>query len=120
MELFKAIIAAEQHQGGFILNDERALHLKWSEIYFFEKRLVRNALVKAHSRCWSEGARTNMKMSAGQTGRLGLAVAGHLLLAGRTALAEGVGQPGPWKFDLQASATPVMDDIMRVHNWLLV
>jgi cytochrome c oxidase subunit 2 len=61
-----------------------------------------------------------MKMSAGHTGRLGLAVAGQLLLAGRTALAEGVGQPGPWKFDLQASATPVMDSIMRFHNWLLV
>jgi cytochrome c oxidase subunit 2 len=62
----------------------------------------------------------NMKMSAGQTGRLGLALAALLLLARRTAFAEGVGQPGPWKFDLQASATPVMDSIMRFHNWLLV
>ncbi len=63
-----------------------------------------------------------MKVSMGQTGRrlLGLAAAGVSLLAGGTAFAEEVGQPGPWKFDLQASATPVMDSILKFHDWLLV
>ena len=53
-----------------------------------------------------------MKMSMGQTGRrlLGLAVAGVALLAGGAAFAE-LGQPAPWEFKLQASATPVMDSI---------
>jgi cytochrome c oxidase subunit 2 len=63
-----------------------------------------------------------MKMSKGQTGRrlLGLAVAGVALLAGGAAFAEEVGQPGPWEFNLQASATPVMEEITWFHNWLLV
>jgi len=51
---------------------------------------------------------------------LGLAVAGGSLLAGGTGVAEEPGQPGPWEFNLQASATPVMDSIMRFHDWLLV
>jgi cytochrome c oxidase subunit II len=51
---------------------------------------------------------------------LGFAVAGLLLVVGRTTLAEGVGQPGPWKFNLQGSATPVMDNITRFHDWLLI
>jgi cytochrome c oxidase subunit 2 len=63
-----------------------------------------------------------MKMSKGQIGRrlLGLAVAGVTLVAAGAAFAEELGQPGPWAFDLQASATPVMDSIMQFHNWLLV
>jgi cytochrome c oxidase subunit 2 len=63
-----------------------------------------------------------MKMSMGQSGRrlLGLALAGVSLLAGGAAFAEEVGQPGPWEFDLQASATPVMDSIMQFHDWLMV
>ena len=63
-----------------------------------------------------------MKMSIGETGRrlLGSAVAGVSLLAGGTAFAEEVGQPAPWEFNLQASASPVMDSIMRFHDWLLV
>jgi cytochrome c oxidase subunit II len=63
-----------------------------------------------------------MKMSKGQIGRrvLGLAVAGIALVAGGAAFAEELGQPAPWAFDLQSSATPVMDSIMRFHNWLLV
>ena len=63
-----------------------------------------------------------MKMSKGQTGRrlLGLAVAGVALLAGGAAIAQEVGQPGPWEFNLQASATPVMEEITWFHNWLLV
>ena len=63
-----------------------------------------------------------MKMSMGQTGRrwLGLAAAGVWLLVGGTALAEEVGQPAPWEFNLQASASPVMDSILRFHDCLLV
>jgi cytochrome c oxidase subunit 2 len=63
-----------------------------------------------------------MKMSKGQTGRrlLDLAVAGVALLAGGAAFAEEVGQPGAWEFNLQASATPVMEEIAWFHNWLLI
>jgi cytochrome c oxidase subunit II len=61
-----------------------------------------------------------MKMSRGQMGRrlLGLAVAGAALLACGTAFAE-LGQPAPWEFRLQESATPVMDNITWFHNMLL-
>ena len=61
-----------------------------------------------------------MKMSKGQIGRrlLGLAVAGMALVAGGTAFAE-LGQPAPWEYTLQESATPVMDYIIWFHNWLL-
>jgi cytochrome c oxidase subunit 2 len=61
-----------------------------------------------------------MKMSRGQTGRrlLGLAVAGVALVAGGTAFAE-LGQPAPWEYTLQGSATPVMDNITWFHNMLL-
>jgi cytochrome c oxidase subunit 2 len=61
-------------------------------------------------------------MSKGQIGRrlLGLAVVGTALVAaGGTAFAE-LGQPAPWEFKLQGSATQVMDDITSFHNWLLV
>jgi cytochrome c oxidase subunit II len=69
-----------------------------------------------------QGSANGMKMSIGRTGRrlLGLAVAGVALLAGGAAFAEEVGQPGPWEFNLQASATPVMEEITWFHNWLLV
>lgn len=61
-----------------------------------------------------------MKMSKGQIGRrlLGLAVAGVALAAGGAAFAE-LGQPRPWEYTLQESATPVMDDIIWFHNMLL-
>lgn len=61
-----------------------------------------------------------MKMSKGQIGRrmLGLAVAGMALVAGGTAFAE-LGQPAPWEWTLQESATPVMDYIIWFHNWLV-
>src|SRR6266566_9218147 len=61
-----------------------------------------------------------MKMSKGQIGRrmLGLAVAGMALVAGGTAFAE-LGQPAPWEWTLQESATPVMDYIISFHNWLV-
>jgi cytochrome c oxidase subunit 2 len=62
-----------------------------------------------------------MKMSMGQVGRrlLGLAVAGCALVAGGSAYAE-LGQPAPWEYKLQQAATPVMEEIIWFHNWLLV
>jgi cytochrome c oxidase subunit 2 len=61
-----------------------------------------------------------MKMSKGRIGRrlLGLAVAGVALAAGGMAFAE-LGQPAPWEVKLQESATPVMDNIISFHNFLL-
>lgn len=61
-----------------------------------------------------------MKMSKGQIGRqlLGLAVMGMALVSGGTAFAE-LGQPAPWEYTLQESASPVMDYIIWFHNWLL-
>src|SRR5712664_3322268 len=62
-----------------------------------------------------------MKMSKGQTGRrlLGFAVAGVALAAGGAAFAE-LGQPAPWEYKLQESASPVMDNITWFHNFLFV
>ena len=61
-----------------------------------------------------------MKMSKGQIGRrlLGLAVAGVALAAGGAAWAE-LGQPKPWEWTLQESATPVMDTITWFHTLLV-
>lgn len=55
---------------------------------------------------------------------LGLAVAG-MTLASATLAAMGpavaeLGQPKPWEYTLQESATPVMDNIVWFHNFLLV
>jgi cytochrome c oxidase subunit 2 len=63
-----------------------------------------------------------MKMSKGQMGRrmLGLAVAGVTLVAGGAAFAEQLGQPAPWEFRLQESASPVMDSIASFHDYLSV
>lgn len=62
-----------------------------------------------------------MKMSKGQMGRrlLGLAVAGVALATCGTAFAE-LGQPAPWEYTLQGSASPVMDNITWFHNFLFV
>jgi cytochrome c oxidase subunit 2 len=49
----------------------------------------------------------------------GLAMAGMTLAVGGTAFAE-TGQPQPWEMTLQESATPVMDNIIWFHNFLLV
>jgi cytochrome c oxidase subunit 2 len=46
-------------------------------------------------------------------------VAGAALAASGTAFAE-LGQPAPWEWTLQESATEVMDFITNFHNWLLV
>lgn len=61
-----------------------------------------------------------MKMSKGQMGQrlLGLAVAGFALVTSGSAFAE-LGQPAPWEYTLQGSATEVMDYITWFHNWLL-
>jgi cytochrome c oxidase subunit 2 len=61
-----------------------------------------------------------MKLSKGQIGRrlLGWAVAGTALGACGSAFAE-LGQPAPWEYKLQESATEVMDYITWFHNWLL-
>ncbi|HWV97421.1 MAG TPA: cytochrome c oxidase subunit II [Xanthobacteraceae bacterium] len=61
-----------------------------------------------------------MNMSRGKIGRqlLGLAIIGIALAAGGFAFAD-VGQPKPWEMTLQASASPVMDNIEWFHNFLL-
>jgi len=62
-----------------------------------------------------------MKMSKGQIGRrlLGFAVAATALGICGTAFAE-LGQPAPWEYKLQESASPVMDNITWFHNFLSV
>ena len=60
-----------------------------------------------------------MKMSKIGHRLMGLAVAGAALAAGGVAFAE-LGQPAPWEYTLQESASPVMDDIVSFHNALLV
>ena len=59
-----------------------------------------------------------MKMSTGHR-MLGLAAAGVALVAGGAAFAE-LGQPAPWAFGLQESASPVMDSIAWFHTYLSV
>jgi len=61
-----------------------------------------------------------MNMSRGKIGRrlLGLAIIGAALAVGGYAYAE-VGQPSPWEYGLQPSASPVMDDIEWFHGFLL-
>src|SRR5579885_1045265 len=94
----------------------------------FGKRLVRDALEARDDgrRVLISGVnqkeRGGMEMSMGENGRrmLGLAVGCASLLAGGTAWAEEVGQPGAWEMNLQASGSPVMDSIMRFHDGLLV
>ena len=61
-----------------------------------------------------------MKMSKGQTGHriLGFAVVAGILAATGAAFA-GTGQPTPWEYTWQGSASPVMDNIIWFHNFLL-
>ena len=62
-----------------------------------------------------------MKMSIGRLGRqlLGLTVAGVASVAAGSAFAE-MGQPAPWEHTLQEAATPVMENIIWFHNFMLV
>jgi cytochrome c oxidase subunit II len=48
-----------------------------------------------------------------------LAVTVFALLAGAQAARAGLGQPSPWQLGLQQSATPVMDNIIWFHDYLL-
>jgi cytochrome c oxidase subunit 2 len=59
-------------------------------------------------------------MSKGPMGRrlLGLFVVGMALCFGGAAFAE-IGQPKPWEYTLQEAATPVMENIIWFHNFLL-
>jgi cytochrome c oxidase subunit 2 len=68
-----------------------------------------------------QGSASGMKMSNGRIGRrlLGFMVAGVALVASGMASAE-LGQPAPWEFTLQGSASPVMDNITWFHNFLFV
>jgi cytochrome c oxidase subunit 2 len=61
-------------------------------------------------------------MSMGRVGRhlLGLAVAGLTLATGGATFAAELGQPAPWEWTLQQSASPVMDNIVWFHNFLFV
>ena len=61
-----------------------------------------------------------MKMSKGRLSRrmLGFAVGAGMMIAAGAALA-GMGQPTPWEYTLQHSASPVMDSVNWVHNFLL-
>jgi cytochrome c oxidase subunit 2 len=67
-----------------------------------------------------KGSANDMKMSKGRLSvRLaGLTVAGISLLSGGAAFAE-MGQPAPWEYRLQEAATPVMENIIWFHGWLL-
>jgi cytochrome c oxidase subunit 2 len=67
-----------------------------------------------------------MKMSIGRVGRhllgmatIALAAAGITLATGGAAFAE-LGQPEPWEWHLQASGSPVMDNIVWFHDFLSV
>jgi cytochrome c oxidase subunit II len=61
-----------------------------------------------------------MKVSMGRLGArlVGLTVAGLSLLTSGAAFAE-MGQPAPWEYRLQQAATPVMENIIWFHSWLL-
>jgi cytochrome c oxidase subunit II len=48
-----------------------------------------------------------------------LAVTAVVLAAGAGAALAGLGQPSPWQLGLQQSATPVMDNIIWFHDYLL-
>jgi cytochrome c oxidase subunit II len=72
------------------------------------------------------GSANGMTMSMGRVGRhlLGLAntalvTAGLTLATGGAAFAE-LGQPEPWEWHLQASGSPVMDNIVWFHDFLAV
>jgi len=48
-----------------------------------------------------------------------LAIMVCAVLAGGGAALAGLGQPSPWQFGMQQSATPVMDNIIWFHDFLL-
>src|ERR1700744_695026 len=80
-----------------------------------------SSAIRRNALGYYQGSASGMKMSMGQTGRrvLGFAVAGLALVTGGAAYAE-LGQPAPWEYRLQESASPVMDNITWFHNFLFV
>jgi cytochrome c oxidase subunit 2 len=50
---------------------------------------------------------------------IALLAAGTAVFAGAALAAPGDGEPHPWQLGLQASASPVMDDIVWFHDFLL-
>src|SRR4030081_1091330 len=89
---------------------------------FVRGRIVQHFLaIRRNALGFYQRSASGMKVSKGQTGRrlLGLAVVGVALAAGGAAFAE-LGQPAPWEYTLQESATPVMDNIVWFHNFLFV
>jgi cytochrome c oxidase subunit II len=50
---------------------------------------------------------------------IGSAVAGAVLAGSALGAHAGTGQPSPWQMKLQGSASPVMDDIIWFHDFLL-
>jgi cytochrome c oxidase subunit 2 len=62
-----------------------------------------------------------MKMSKGHIGRqlLGFALCAAGLVFSGIASAQVMGQPAPWEYKLQEAATPVMENIVWFHNFLL-
>ncbi|KAH2321475.1 hypothetical protein KXW87_001098, partial [Aspergillus fumigatus] len=75
--------------------------------------------VRRHALGTSLGSAGDMKVSKIGHRLLGMAVAGAALVTGGAAFAE-LGQPAPWEWTLQESATPVMDNIHWFHNFLLI
>src|SRR6201985_3435139 len=77
--------------------------------------------IRRDARGYYQGSANGMKVSKGQFGRrlLGVAVAGVALAASGTAFAE-LGQPAPWEMKLQEAASPVMENIVWFHNFLVV
>ena len=61
-----------------------------------------------------------MKMSRGRTSRriLGFAAVAAAMVAAGTAFA-GTGEPTPWEHTFQGAASPVMENIIWFHNFLL-
>jgi cytochrome c oxidase subunit II len=70
---------------------------------------------------FSNGSANDMKMSKGQIGRrlLGLTVTCAALAMSPAVSAE-LGQPAPWEYKLQGSASEVMDRITSFHSALLI
>ena len=50
---------------------------------------------------------------------VGFAVTGVTVLMSGGIASAGLGQPTPWQLGLQQSASPVMDDIVWFHDFLL-
>jgi cytochrome c oxidase subunit II len=70
-----------------------------------------------HAATFVKGANTAMQVLSRLIGCAAGALA--MLVGGGVAFA-GLGQPSPWQLSFQESASPVMNDIVSFHDWLLV